>query len=256
MTFASGFSWFHVIPAIDHDTLLAPLGIHGHNYVYMHTWLVAGFLVVLALLGRMQLNAVQAKGDLSKWYSDEKLTIRSFFEVVVGGIRYFMDDLLDRKDVRTFLPLIGALFLYIWFCNLLGLIPGLLPPTDYVNTNVGMALVSFGVFMYVGLSRDAVGFIKHLWGPVFILGFLLFPIEVISLVVRPTALVLRLTGNMFGDHLVFAIMSDLVPVFVPVIFLGLATLVSTIQAFVFSLLSVIYIYLSLPHHDHDEAHAH
>ena len=61
---------------------------------------------------------------------------------------------------------------------------------------------------------------------------------------------------MFGDHLVFTIMSDMIPVFVPVPFLGLATLVSVIQAFVFSLLTVIYIHLSLPHHDHDESHAH
>lgn len=251
---ASGFSWFHVVSAVDHDALIP--GITSHTYVYLHTWLVCLVLVALAFVARRQLEAAKARADLSKWYTDDKLTVRTFFELVVSGIRFFMDDLLDRKDVRTFLPLIGSLFLYIWFCNLLGLFPGLLPPTDYVNTNVGMALVSFAVFMWVGLSRDAWGFIKHLWGPVFILGFLLFPIEIISLIVRPTALVLRLTGNMFGDHLVFGIMSELVPVFVPVIFLGLATLVSTIQAFVFSLLSVIYIYLSLPHHDHDEAHAH
>ena len=253
---ASGFSWFHLIPAVDHDRLLAPLGVHAHTYVHLHAWLGCLVLVVLAVLGRIQLERVKARDGLTRWYADDKLTVRTFFELVVAGLRYFMDPLLDRSDVRTFLPLIGSLFLYIWFCNLQGLFPGLLPPTDYVNTNVGMAVVSFLVFLWVGLSRDAWGFIRHLWGPVFLLGFLLFPIEIISLVVRPTALVLRLTGNMFGDHLVFAIMSNLVPVFVPVLFLALATLVSTIQAFVFSLLSVIYIHLSLPHHDHDEAHAH
>lgn len=253
---ASGFSWFHLIPSVDHDSLLAGFGVHGHNYVYLHAWLATAVVVLLALVGRQQLEAAKARKDLSRLYSDETLTVRTGFEVLVAGLRYFMDDLLDRRDVRTFLPLIGALFLYIFTCNIQGLFPGFLPPTDYVNTNVGMALVSFLVFLYVGLSRDAIGFVKHLWGPVFILGFLLFPIEVISLLVRPTALVLRLTGNMFGDHLVFNIMSDMIPVFVPVIFLGLATLVSTIQAFVFSLLTVIYIHLSLPHHDHDESHAH
>ena len=246
---ASGFSWFHAIPAVDHNTLLEGLGVHGHTYVYLHTWLACIVLVVLAFLARRQLEAVKAKGDLTKWYADENFSLRNIFELVVEGIRFFMDALLDRADTRAFLPLIGSFFLYIFTCNIMGIFPGLLPPTDYVNTNVGMAIVSFLVFLYVGLSRDAIGYIKHLWGPVFLLGFLLFPIELISLVVRPTALVLRLTGNMFGDHLVFAIMSELVPVFVPVVFLGLATLVSTIQAFVFSLLSVIYIYLSLPHHD-------
>ncbi len=253
---ASGFSWFHLIPAVDHDQILAPLGVHSHTYVYLHAWMTCLVLVILAFVGRRQLDRVRARGDLTTWYADDRLTVRTFFELVVTGLRYFMDPLLDRHDVRTFLPLIGALFLYIWFSNLQGLFPGLLPPTDFVNTNVGMAVVSFVVFVWVGLSRDAVGFLKHLWGPVFVLGFLLFPIEIISLVVRPIALVLRLTANMFGDHLVFSIMSDLVPVFVPVIFLGLATLVSTVQAFVFSLLAVIYIHLSLPHHAHDEAHAH
>lgn len=253
---ASGFSWFHTIQAVDQDTLLSSLGVHGHTYVYIHAWLACFILIVAALFARRQLDAVMAKKDISKWYADESLSARNFFEMIVSGLRYFMDDLLDRKDVRTFIPLIGGLFLYIATNNIMGVFPGFLPATDYVNTNVGMAIVSFMVFMYVGLSRDAVGFIKHLWGPVFILGFLLFPIECFSLVLRPIALILRLTGNMFGDHLVFTIMSDMIPVFVPVPFLGLATLVSVIQAFVFSLLTVIYIHLSLPHHDHDESHAH
>lgn len=253
---ASGFSWFHLVPAVDHDTLLAGLGIHGHNYIYLHAWLACFVILGLGILARMGLERAKAKNDISQWFSDDKLTPRNFFELVITGIKFFMDDLLDKRDVRTFLPLIGALFLYIFVCNIMGIVPGFLPPTDYVNTNVGMAIISFGVFMFVGLSRDPVGFLKHMWGPVLPLGLLLFPIEVISMIVRPVALVLRLTGNMFGDHLVFAIMSDMVPLFVPVLFLMLACLVSTIQAFVFSLLSVIYIHLSVPHHDHDEAHAH
>ena len=79
-------------------------------------------------------------------------------------------------------------------------------------------------------------------------------VELISLVVRPVALTIRLTGNMFGDHTVFTIMSDLTQWIIPCVFLLLAMLVSTIQAFVFSLLTTIYIGLSVPHHDHDEAH--
>ena len=251
---ASGFSWFHMIPAVDHDSLVP--GLHGHTYAFLSAWTACFIVCVLGRYAGSKLKAARSKGDLTQWYSDESLTIRNFFELVIEGVRYFMDQLLDKKDVRTFLPLIGTFFLYIFFCNIMGIVPGFLPPTDYVNHNVGMAVVSFLVFMYVGLSRDAVGFIKHLAGPVWWIAPLLFSIEVISLVVRPTALILRLTGNMFGDHMVFTIMSDLVPAFVPVVFLLLACMVSTIQAFVFSLLSVIYIYLSLPHDDHDEAHAH
>jgi F-type H+-transporting ATPase subunit a len=88
---------------------------------------------------------------------------------------------------------------------------------------------------------------------VFLIGPLLFSIELIGLFIRPVTLSLRLTGNIFGDHTVFGIMSDLVPIGVPVIFLGLGSFVAFMQAFVFSLLSTIYIGLSLPHHEH--AHA-
>jgi F-type H+-transporting ATPase subunit a len=105
------------------------------------------------------------------------------------------------------------------------------------------------VFNAVGLSRDPVGYIKHLWGPVWWLGFLLFPIELISLCVRPVALGIRLTANIFGDHQVFVIFSSLVPLVVPAALLTLAILVSTIQAFIFSLLTTIYIGLSVPHSD-------
>jgi len=251
---AAGFSWFNLIPALDHDTAFP--GLHAHNTVIAHAWFGAFVVVFVALIARMSLNKALAKSDISRYFSDEGFTPRNFFELVIEGIRFFMDDMLSKTDVRRFLPLIGALFLYIWTCNIMGIFPGFVPPTDNVNTNVGMALISFLVFMAVGLSRDPIGFIKHLAGPVWWLAPLMFVVEVISLCVRPLALVLRLTGNMFGDHLVFTIMSDLTYVVVPVIFLCLAILVSTIQAFVFSLLTAIYIYLSVPHHEHDEAHAH
>lgn len=167
-----------------------------------------------------------------------------------------MTDVLDPREVKTFFPFVGALFVYIFVSNLLGLIPGLLPPTDNVNNNVGMAFGVFLLFNFVGLSRDPVGYIKHLWGPVWWLGVLMFPIELISLLFRPVSLTLRLTGNLFGDHLVFNIMSGLAPALVPVAFLLLGSIVAVMQAFVFALLTSIYISLSLPHHEHDEGQAH
>ena len=87
---------------------------------------------------------------------------------------------------------------------------------------------------------------------------LLFPLESLSLIIRPISLTVRLTANLYGDHQVFTLLSDFIPVVVPVGLLALALMVSFIQAFVFSLLTVVYINLSLPHDDHhgDEAHAH
>ena len=93
-------------------------------------------------------------------------------------------------------------------------------------------------------------------GPVWNLAPLIFVIEIISHCVRPLSLALRLRGNMYGDHLVLSIFSDLVPLGVPVIFLFIGLFVCFVQAFVFSLLSMVYISLATEHHDHDEAEAH
>jgi F-type H+-transporting ATPase subunit a len=261
--FASGFSWFHLIPAVDRDTILESMGLAehmveghevAHTYVHIHAWIAALLFLGFCVMGRMALQRAQARRGLEKYFTDERPTALSLVEVYAIGIRGLMSDLLGRKDVRTFFPLIAGLFGYIFLSNIQGIFPGFLPPTDNINANVGMALVVFLVFNWVGFSRDAVGYVKHLWGPVFVLGVLLFPIEVISLFIRPISLTIRLTANMFGDHQVFVILSDMIPVVLPSALLGLACLVSTIQAFVFSLLTVIYINLSLPHHEHDGAH--
>ena len=154
------------------------------------------------------------------------------------------------------------MFIYILIGNLMGLMPGFLPPTDKMTHNGAIALTSFLLFLSVGLTRDPIGFLKHLAGPVLFLIPLIFAIELLGLILRPVTLSFRLSGNMFGDHAVFGVMSEMVRTFidpvwgqlvpVPAIFLALGLVVSFIQAFVFSLLSTIYIGLSVPHHDHDD----
>jgi F-type H+-transporting ATPase subunit a len=253
---ASGFSWFHLLPAVDHDTLVP----FGHSYVYLHTAMVCLGLILFAVVARMGLERAKARQGLERFYTSERFSPLVLAELLADSLRGLMGDLLSKDDVRLFFPLISAFFLYIFGCNILGIFPGFLPPTDYVNANAGLALITFVTFNVVGLARDPVGYVKHLWGPVWWLGVLLFPIEVLSLFIRPVSLTIRLTANMFGDHLVFNIMSGLVPLLLPVGLLALAILVSTIQAFIFSLLTTIYISLSVPHgHDHhgsEHDHAH
>lgn len=252
---ASGFTWFHLIPAVDEDSLLAGAGL-DHSYVYLHTGLACLLLIGFAVLGRMGLERAKARSDVERYFPPEGLSALTIGELLVDGLRGLMGDLLTAADVRAFFPLIVGIFLYIFTCNIMGIFPGFLPPTENINTNAGMATVAFLVFNFVGLSRDPGGYVKHLWGPVLWLGPLLFPIEVLSLFIRPFSLTIRLTGNMFGDHMVFTIMSGLMPLLLPVALLALAVLVSTIQAFIFSLLTTVYISLSVPHHDHDHDPAH
>lgn len=262
--FASGFSWFRLFPAVDKDELLHSFGMDKNTFfpdagvaethVYLHAWLAVIALLGFALLARLGLERVKKRTGLARYFSDDKLTPLTFAEVFVGGIQGMVGDLLDKKDLRLFFPLIAGLFCYIFACNIQSILPGFLPPTDNINTNVGMALIVFFTFNIVGLWRDAVGYVKHLAGPALFLLPLMLPLEIVSLFIRPLSLTVRLTANMFGDHQVFTVISGLVPVILPAALLMLACVVSVVQSFVFSLLTVIYIHLSLPHHEHEEAH--
>jgi len=264
---ASGFSWMTLVPSLSDKALLGLVGQtelvnmldepylaanSGETFMIMHAWLSCLLIVAFAIMARAGIATARKKKGIETYFAQETLTFRTAAEVYVGGLLDTLNGLLDRRDSKMFASLIGSLFVYILVCNIQGIFPGFLPPTDNINTNVGMAIIIFCVFLWVGLVRDAKGFLAHMFGPMLLLGPFLFVIETVGLIIRPVSLSLRLTGNIFGDHTVFTVMSDLVPVIVPSIFLGLAIFVSLVQAYVFSLLSTIYISLSVPHHDaHD-----
>jgi F-type H+-transporting ATPase subunit a len=138
----------------------------------------------------------------------------------------------------------------------LGLIPGFSPATDNFNTTLALGIFVFLYYNYQGIKEQGLwGHIKHFMGPVWYLAILIFPIELISHAVRPLSLGLRLQGNMKGDHLVLSIFSGLVPYLVPIPFYVIGLFVCFMQAFVFTLLTMVYISLSTATHDHGE-HAH
>jgi F-type H+-transporting ATPase subunit a len=261
--FASGgFSWFRLIPGVDHNEPLVAAGLtenlaHAggevpHTAAYLHAWLAVAFLIGFALLARLALVRAQSRPGIEKYFASESPSVLAIAEVIASGVKGMMGDLLGQKDVRTFFPLIAGLLTYIFCCNIQSIIPGFMAPTDAVATNVGMALVVFLTFNFVGLSRDFWGYLKHLAGPSLILAPFMFAVETLSLLIRPYSLTLRLAANMFGDHAVFTTVSGMIPILLPAALLGLAVVVSGMQAFVFSLLTVIYLNLSLPHHAHDD----
>lgn len=248
---ASGFSWMQLLPGVYNDSLLSSIGVNVDTATVLTSFLiVVPTVTILALLGRMSLNKAMARDGLARFEADAVLTPRTAAELFAEAIFSILDSVLSRKDARAFFSLIASLFVFIFVSNILGIFPGFLPPTDNANTNFGMAAIVFLVFNAVGLWRNWFGYFRHMMGPVLALSFLVFPIEVISLFVRPFSLWVRLTGNIFGDHMVFALMSEIVPWGVPAIFLGLAIFVSLVQAFVFSLLTTVYIGLSVPHEEH------
>jgi F-type H+-transporting ATPase subunit a len=177
-------------------------------------------------------------------------------EIFVGGIDSLVAGVLGDRG-RAYVPMFGTFFIFIFVCNLMGLVPGFSPATADFNVTFALGVASFLGFTIIGIRNQGLGpYLKHFAGPIWWLAPLLFPIELIGNLVRPVSLGMRLFGNMTGDHLVLEIFTDLTKVVIPVIFYFLGAFVSLIQAFVFTLLSAVYVSLALGHDDleHDEAH--
>ena len=141
-----------------------------------------------------------------------------------------------------------CVFLFIVILNLLGLIPGVVTPTSSPVVPLGVALCTFFYYHFYGLKEQGfVGYMKHFAGPIWWISWLLFPIEIISHCARVMSLTIRLYANMFASDLVTLVFFSLVPIAIPAIFLGLHAGVSLIQAYVFMLLSMIYLSEAVAH---------
>jgi F-type H+-transporting ATPase subunit a len=150
---------------------------------------------------------------------------------------------------ERFTGYLTALFLFILISNLMGLVPGLESPTADVVVPLGFALVTFVYYHYHGIRANGFGYIKQFLGPVWWISPLLFPIEIISHCARVLSLTVRLYANMFAGDLLTVAFFSLVPIGIPLVFLGLHLGVAVIQAYVFFLLAAIYLSLAVAH-DH------
>lgn len=224
--------------------------INHHNIHVVTAALVVLLLVIAALFAARRLRRTE-----ERLIPEAKTTLTNIFEVAVEGLFGLVESIIG-PDARRYFPLIGGIFIYIFLCNVVALIPGFLPPTDNINTNLAISLTVFVYYNVMGIrAHGIVGYLKHFMGPILWLAPLVAAIELIGHAVRPLSLSLRLYGNILGDHMVLGIFSQLAPLIVPVVFMALGLFVSFIQAFVFSLLSTIYIGLATAHEEgHGEAH--
>lgn len=213
-----------------------------------HAGIAFLLLVLFALRANKQLAAARAAG--TELVPDETLTARNMAELFVGFIRGLSDGVLGDKG-RPYVGLFGTFFIFILVCNFMGLVPGFSPSTSNFQTTLALGFASFIAFNYIGIKdQGLLKYLGHFAGPIWWLAVLLFPLEIVGAIVRPFSLGLRLFGNMTGDHLVLEIFTDLTKVGIPVLFYFFGTLVSILQAFVFTLLSIIYVSLSVGHDDH------
>jgi F-type H+-transporting ATPase subunit a len=152
---------------------------------------------------------------------------------------------------QKFQAFVTVIFLFVLACNLEGLFPGVKSPTESPAIPLGIAVPTFLYYNFYGFRyQGVIGYIKHFAGPVWWLAWLLFPIEVVSHLARVMSLTIRLYANMFAGGLVTLVFFSLVPIGIPVVFLGLHLAVSVIQAFVFMLLAMIYLSQAATHEAH------
>lgn len=227
-----GFTWVQTLPVLK--------ALPGHTATAL---LVAVVLLILAVIARRGLD--RAKDPL---LPDGRATPREIFELTVSFVTDLAEGIVGH-GAEKYVPYFASLFLFILLANLIGLIPGFTPPTDSFNTTFGLGAISFLAYNYYGLREHGLSYLKHFAGPVLWLAPLMIIVELFSHAFRPVSLAIRLYGNMFADHLVLGIFTNLTKLVIPVIFYVLGAFVSVVQAFVFTVLSMVYVGLAVSH-DH------
>jgi F-type H+-transporting ATPase subunit a len=211
------------------------LGHFAHAYTHLvYTWFFIIILIVVARLATAKLSLVPSQ-------------LQNFFEVVVEQISDFQDSIMGPKG-RPYFPMMATLIILVFVCNFNGLIPGSFSPTSNLNTTLALALIIVVTTHATGLYKHGFMYIKHFLGPSPYLAPLMFPVEVVSHLARVLSLTLRLFGNVMGEDLVIAILFMLAGQFflpLPMMFLGLFT--GMLQAFIITLLAMIYISEALEH---------
>ncbi len=222
----SHFTWFDLLH-IDH-----------HYSAVAGSILATILIVLLSLIARAALG----KGEAAIRPAG-KFSIKGFFEMFAEFMAGVVDMVLGHHG-KKMVPLFGAIFFYIAFNNLMGLIPGLPAPTANINAALALGLFSFVAYNVFGFAHAGWHYLQHFMGPIWWMAWLLLPIELISNFVRPLSLGIRLSVNMQADHTILGTFIDLTKVVVPVIFYGMGTFVSLLQAFVFTMLSMVYVMMA------------
>jgi F-type H+-transporting ATPase subunit a len=179
-------------------------------------------------------------------------------EVSVLAVRNMIQDIIGPHGLQYF-PVVMTFAVLILVSNLMGLFPLFMSPTSATSVTFALGLGSFLYYNYIGISENGLfGHLKHLAGPIWWIAPLIFPIELISNLIRPFSLGIRLFGNLFADEKVLETLSGLAPPwtwFAPILLMPLSVFVALIQTFVFILLSQLYI-SEVSHAPHDSHAAH
>jgi len=215
--------------------------------------LVAAIILVLFAILRPQLSM------------DRPGKTQHIFETIYSFLRGEASDSIGHEGPK-FLPFLGTLFIFILFSNLIGIIPGFESPTMNPSVPAGCALLVFCYYNFMGFKQQGVfKYVKHFAGPMpapgdgsgigawigfILLALIMIPIELISHMARPMSLTIRLFANMLAGEKVTVVFLGLTYLIAPAIFMGLHVFVSFLQAYIFVLLTMMYLSETVPHEQH------
>ena len=207
------------------------------NFITMQI-LVAAIIIVLFAVLRRRLSM------------DRPGKTQHIFETIYSFLRGEASDSIGHEGPK-FLPFLGTLFIFILFSNLIGIIPGFESPTMNPSVPAGCALLVFCYYNFMGFKQQGVfSYLKHFAGPMPMLAPLMVPIELISHLARPMSLTIRLFANMLAGEKVTVVFLGLTYLIAPAIFMGLHVFVSFLQAYIFVLLTMMYLSETVPHEQH------
>jgi F-type H+-transporting ATPase subunit a len=204
-------------------------GLTEHqSLVVEHTWIVMAIIILLVVL------------VITRWKTIPG-GLQNVFELLTSFIENYLTDIVGPKGLSYF-PLVITVLLFVAFGSYLGVIPGLMAPTGYIGTTAAMAITVFIFYQYIGISRRGLKYLKHFLGPIPAMAPFMLPMEIISEIARPFSLCIRLFANIFGGEMIIKVLFGMCAIGLPVVWMLWDTVLTvSIQAFIFSLLTMVYL---------------
>lgn len=201
-----------------------------HDFLFITHMLLSAFIAIFLAKVAMSNLQLVPKGT------------QNLMEAYINGVLAMGTDVMGKSHARKYLALVATVGLFVGIANLIGIVPGFEAPSSSLNMTLTLALTVFVYYNYVGIkTHGVIKYFKHFSGPVWWLAWLMFPVEIVSHFSRIISLSFRLFGNIKGDDMFLAVMLMLVPWIIPMVPFALLTFGAFLQAFIFMMLTYVYL---------------
>lgn len=203
---------------------------HEHSFIFLtHMLLTAAIVLVIAKMATSNLRLVPTG-------------TQNVMEAYLSGVLAMGADVMGKAEARRYLPLVATIGLFVGIANIIGVLPGFEAPSAFLDFTLALALVVFTYYNFEGIRRNGlISYFKHFMGPVWWLAWLMFPIEIVSHISRIISLSFRLFGNVKGDDMFLMVLLMLAPWILPIVPFALLTFMAFLQAFIFMMLTYVYL---------------